>query len=707
MKKYINIILFSFFGLLSINLNLGLSIYIPYISYIVYVNKKNILLVLPLTILSILFFDLEIYILLLIYYIPLLIFMYILNINKKIYIVVLSIITNLITYFVYLKLFNDIGNVYLKIISLIICPLLCFLLFLFSLKTNDNQSINFNIYNELLIAIIVILSSIKYTIFNVSLSFLMSLFYCIYFSYSNFSIYSLFFSFIVSIISKIYLYIEYSYIMILLSVFCQIKKISPLVGIIILYTYLMIFHNDLLPKFIYIYTTLLIVFFEVLKNYNNKFSEKRIIMNSTDTLTTQLDLELESFSVFLDTIARDVSVSDNTDEIAKAIEKITGSICINCNKRIECYQKNKGKLYYFFKNSIIGNEDNLICEHGEEIRRMGRSLGYKMRNKNQYITDLLVPMLTGISNIIKQYKVNHSESVNFDIHDIYNLKEKLLLYGYSISLFNVDKIQKDNFLIEIGIIGVNYENEKNKIKNIANSCLQTEVSLSLKLIKGNKIYITVIPKIYYEVTFGYGAVSKIGNNICGDNYLIKNIANKKFIAAICDGMGKGLNANIISSKTLRLLEQIINENMNSETSLQILNTLYYIQDYQDNYTTIDYIEINKNNGEMYIYKAGAAITYIIHENNEIEKIENESLPFGLNELIISKKIKIRNNDIILLASDGIFDNVVDYDDFERFIINNIKLEPQKMAYEILNYARHSELIAKDDMSIIALKVKEI
>ena len=41
MKKYINIILFSFFGLMSINLNMGFSIYIPYVCYILYTNKKN------------------------------------------------------------------------------------------------------------------------------------------------------------------------------------------------------------------------------------------------------------------------------------------------------------------------------------------------------------------------------------------------------------------------------------------------------------------------------------------------------------------------------------------------------------------------------------------------------------------------------------------------------------------------------------------
>ena len=75
------------------------------------------------------------------------------------------------------------------------------------------------------------------------------------------------------------------------------------------------------------------------------------------------------------------------------------------------------------------------------------------------------------------------------------------------------------------------------------------------------------------------------------------------------------------------------------------------------FSTIDFIEIDKHIGEMLIYKAGAAITYIIHEDNNIDKIENEGLPFGLNEIVISKKVKLQNNDLVLLASDGIFDNI--------------------------------------------------
>ena len=94
-----------------------------------------------------------------------------------------------------------------------------------------------------------------------------------------------------------------------------------------------------------------------------------------------------------------------------------------------------------------------------------------------------------------------------------------------------------------------------------------------------------------------------------------------------------------------------------------------------------------------------------YHRNKMIKIENENLPFGLNELVISKKINLDNQDLIIMASDGIFDNIVNVSDFETFI-NSIKnFDPQKISYELLNYARHTDLISKDDMSVIALKIK--
>jgi serine/threonine protein phosphatase PrpC len=68
---------------------------------------------------------------------------------------------------------------------------------------------------------------------------------------------------------------------------------------------------------------------------------------------------------------------------------------------------------------------------------------------------------------------------------------------------------------------------------------------------------------------------------------------------------------------------------------------------------------------------------------------------------------LKDNDLVLLASDGIFDNVININEFEKFILSIRYLEPQKISYELLNYARHTDLVSKDDMSVIVLKIKHV
>ena len=103
---------------------------------------------------------------------------------------------------------------------------------------------------------------------------------------------------------------------------------------------------------------------------------------------------------------------------------------------------------------------------------------------------------------------------------------------------------------------------------------------------------------------------------------------------------------------------------------------------------------------------GASTSYIFKRNGNVEKIMNKNLPFGIDEEIDQSEYILDNGDLILMSSDGIFENVIDAEDFEDFIKNIKNYPPQRIVYEILNYTRHTDLISQDDMSIIVLKIKD-
>jgi serine/threonine protein phosphatase PrpC len=108
-----------------------------------------------------------------------------------------------------------------------------------------------------------------------------------------------------------------------------------------------------------------------------------------------------------------------------------------------------------------------------------------------------------------------------------------------------------------------------------------------------------------------------------------------------------------------------------------------------------------------IFKLGASNTYIFHDDLTYTKIENSSLPLGIEEEIIHTEIKLKDNDLILFSSDGIFENVIDEQKLLD-LIKNIKDEiPQKIAYAILEYTLSTKRKVKDDMSIIILKIEAV
>ena len=53
------------------------------------------------------------------------------------------------------------------------------------------------------------------------------------------------------------------------------------------------------------------------------------------------------------------------------------------------------------------------------------------------------------------------------------------------------------------------------------------------------LYVNVIPEMLIDIIYGYEQYP-LPNQICGDNYLIKELKNGRFISAISDGMEKGI-----------------------------------------------------------------------------------------------------------------------------------------------------------------------
>ena len=346
------------------------------------------------------------------------------------------------------------------------------------------------------------------------------------------------------------------------------------------------------------------------------------------------------------------------------------------------------------------------CYHSKGLNLTAKNLNFRIDLGEESANNILMTQVTGVASAIRQYAIDMISKEEISYQKIVQFREKLKSYGYDISYFEMTKPFVNDFLLKVGIKNVYEDKIREEIEIIANLFLGKS-SVIIENVIDNISFFQIIPEIKLDILYGTGAISSEGNQICGDNFIIKDLKNGKFISAISDGMGSGYSAFQESNNTLNLVNDIVGLNLNSSTSLEVLNTFYSIQEYLEKYSTLDLIEINRYTKEAKFYKMGGATSYIIKKDGKITKVVNQNLPFGIGDNIENYNYNLENGDLILMSSDGIFENIIEEKDLEDFIVKIKEEAPQKIVYEILQYTMKQRLKTTDDMTLIALKIKYV
>lgn len=728
MLKKINIILISIALSFSLKLNIGFCLILPLIMFYILKDSKNIYYIyLPMLLTSILFMR-EYFIILLISLISLLVCYYLITnfISKKL---------NKLTSFVIVLLLitiNSFLNIYLKINNLsniLIGDLLCGLLYLYLerylykliLEESTLSNKSTLAYLEMMIAIIGIISVSNITILNVNLGFIYATLFSMYFGKSYKNIYSL----IEGLTSMLILYLVFNIQEALFLPFISsIYLVSNIFVSILFNAFLIIllFTNSGYETNTLLSLMMISIIFELINPLI--LDEKKENSDMFEYIYSQVQKstndEILNFSLFIDKFTTSFkNPKEFNNKLSDGIKTLIQKNCSTCEKRKECFNKYKLELYKIFKSSLLQEpnfKNNYLeffdyCQRINSIENTSKFLESSIKSsinlENSSLNNIMIAQLNGVSNAIKKYVIDLSSKEEISYYQMIEIKSRLENYGYQVTYFEVIKLFKNDFNLKIGISNEKYQSIKNTIYLIASNILNQEISIILDNETKDKTYINIVPKIKIDITYGYGALSCDGEEICGDNYLIKEVNNGHFISAISDGMGKGYKAFYESDMTLKLVEDIIKLNLTSGTALEILNSFYAVQEYLEQYATLDFLEINRYTKCANFYKMGATTTYIFRQDGKIEKIINKSLPFGLDEEITSTNYELKNGDLILMSSDGIFENIIDEDKLNSYIESIKALPPQKIVYELLNYTSNSKLKTKDDMSIIALKIQDV
>lgn len=223
-------------------------------------------------------------------------------------------------------------------------------------------------------------------------------------------------------------------------------------------------------------------------------------------------------------------------------------------------------------------------------------------------------------------------------------------------------------------------------------------------IEGDFVSITLNKKSKYDCVFGLSSCNKSGNVECGDCHSIIRLNKDRFLLALCDGMGSGKSAHMMSAMTLGLIEDFYKVGFDNEVVLESVNKLLSINN-QESYSTLDVCLLDLNKGIGDFIKVGSPFGLIKREG-ATEVVEGGALPIGALDNITPsiKRTAVTTKDIVILATDGITDAFVSTDNMIEYVSKLATNNPQSIAEAILNEAlRLNEMQAKDDMTVLVAR----
>ena len=204
----------------------------------------------------------------------------------------------------------------------------------------------------------------------------------------------------------------------------------------------------------------------------------------------------------------------------------------------------------------------------------------------------------------------------------------------------------------------------------------------------------------YEFIFGINQVSK-SVDINGDSYLAMN-NEYEHIYVISDGMGSGKDAKEESSTTLKLLKDIISCGGDIKYSIMMINSLLKAKNRYDTYATLDLVTIDNKTLKSHFSKNGSPCSFV-YRGDELIKVDSSSLPIGIidNVNVFDCEIDLKEDDIIVMFSDGIDDNQLKMKDIIKKCCGE---HPQQIAKLVIDNLRDKKV--NDDTTVMVIKIKK-
>lgn len=232
---------------------------------------------------------------------------------------------------------------------------------------------------------------------------------------------------------------------------------------------------------------------------------------------------------------------------------------------------------------------------------------------------------------------------------------------------------------------------------------------SRRIIGKNYEMICMCQRPEYRCVTAVRRLSRYGDEVSGDNYLIEDIGGGQLLVVIADGMGNGERASVCSQLLIDSIEELLTAGFNKDMALRVVNMYLADKTKGECFSTLDMLLVDLHTGYARIYKAGAAPTFV-KRREWIEVIKSTSLPMGVVDGAKCEqcKRKLYFGELVIMLSDGVLESIIyeDKEDYLRSLLMEADSdEPDEVAAQLIESIRaESGNRLKDDATLIVAKI---
>lgn len=438
----------------------------------------------------------------------------------------------------------------------------------------------------------------------------------------------------------------------------------------------------------------------------------------SENLKRVSDLFLDMHNIYKRMIVGKLD-SNQIEEVIRL--ELINSNCVKCSRYKKCFDErgvivrsigelvakglNKKKVSLIdvptFLASVCGKTNQLIFQLN---LRLNDYLSYKQGVEAEDENKILMSnQLLGVSEIISNFHMDLGLGER-----VFKEEEQLLIDSFLYNDIIVREcaiFKKSGVLTKAVLIVKNVGYKKVDIIKVANLFFKTKTQIldtRYTRMSGWQV-VTLVKASKFDSIVGVARVAK--ENTSGDTYSHTMLNNNNLMVAISDGKGCGVDANLLSESTLNLIENFYKAGFSSECVIDNVNKVMSFKS-GENFSAVDVCVIDQESGKVDFIKRGGTPS-VIKKINHTNIIEGDSLPIGLMEQSSStvKSYYLDSGDIVVLASDGVFDAFKSSEQFSGYINNLNIINMEDFSKEILNQAiklNHGTIL--DDMTVVAVRI---